>query len=173
MTTSTTEGQQGPPTHILLRAAQAHRRAISRRDPWVQVPDGWTTFTYGLRQPGRPFPIGAAYLLWDAGKPFRARCADCGGERLAYSFGAGLAIGCIKRVCTSCGTNDDVRTGGLTSLSGLVRPVLADTEWKIATFIYGGAVGGNPEGLTRLLASIDALPAGTEATVLGGRGGVA
>ena len=83
MTTSTTEGQQGLPTHILLRAAQANRRAISRRDPWVQVPDGWTTFTYGLRQPGRPFPIGAAYLLWDAGKPFRARCADCGGERLA------------------------------------------------------------------------------------------
>ena len=121
--------------------AEVLRRLLAAKkidDLWMPFPQRMCCFSFG-RNRDRPLPIGALFLLWDAGSPFAQNCPDCGGQAYMVSFGGLLAIGGGYLVCTGCGNEYFQSLGGFPKISEILeQSPLAGTEFRYRGARFGG-----------------------------------
>jgi len=130
--------ERQPETAEVLRRLLATDRWV---DPWLPFPQTSCRFLFGQ---DKPLPVGALFLLWNAGLPWAQTCPQCGGTAYAVDFGAALmAIGWIVLVCTDCERELWQPAGHLMDISRLLDKTLARTRFRPTSMFYGGSRPSN------------------------------
>jgi hypothetical protein len=130
----------------IVRAVIAHRAEL---DPWLEFPQNSSCFLFGERK--SPVPIGALYLLWDSGVPWRKPCHRCGSDVRGLACGGLLAVKGLWSVCVDCGQCfAEVHDGSLGSAAAWLRP-LKGTEFFMSSGCFGGTYGSTGERLLKAL----------------------
>ncbi len=130
----------------VMRAVLARRADL---DPWLEFPQNSSCFVFGQRK--SPFPIGALYLLWDSGPPWREPCHRCSGDLRAYACGGLLTFKCLCAVCVDCERSfTEIHDGSLGSAAAWLRP-LVGTEFFMSSGCFGGTYGSKGELLLKAL----------------------
>lgn len=127
-----------PITADVLKRLLAAKEAKRIKDLWLPFPQRMCCFSFGPNR-DMPLPIGALFLLWDAGSPFAQDCPDCGGQAYMVSFGGLLANGGGYLVCTDCGNEYFQWLGGFPKISEILKESpLADSEFRFTGMKFGG-----------------------------------
>jgi len=135
-----------PELAAVVRAVIAHRANL---DPWLEFPQNSSCFLFGARK--LPVPIGALYLLWDSGPPWRKQCHRCGGDLRAYSCGGLLNRMWLSTVCVDCERCfTELHDGSLGSAVFWLRP-LKGTEFFMSSGSFGGSYSSEGELLLKAL----------------------
>jgi hypothetical protein len=104
--------------------AAVARAVVTRRvelDPWLEFPQNDSCFLFGERKSS--VPIGALYLLWDSGPPWRKPCHRCGGDLRAHACGGLLNRMWLNAVCVDCERGFiETHDGSLGSAAAWLRP---------------------------------------------------
>jgi hypothetical protein len=128
------------------------RAILERRtelDPWLEFPQNSSCFLFSESK--APVPIGALYLLWDSGPPWRKPCRRCGGDLRAYACGGLLTVKWLWAVCADCERCfTEVHDGSLGSAAAWLRP-LKGTEFFMSSGSFGGTYGSKGERLLKAL----------------------
>jgi hypothetical protein len=142
-----------PELATVVRAVIARRAEL---DPWLEFPQNSSCFLFGECK--SPVPIGALYLLWDSGPPWRKPCHRCGGDLRAYACGGLLNMMWLDAVCVDCERCfTEVHDGSLGSAYWWLSP-LKDSEFRVNGGSFGGTYGSKGELLLKALE----LPCPTE-----------
>jgi hypothetical protein len=143
-----------PELAAVVRAVIARRAEL---DPWLEFPQNSSCFLFGERK--SPIPIGALYLLWDSGPPWRKPCHRCGGDLRAYACGGLLNRMWLNAVCVDCERCfTELHDGSLGSAADWLQP-LKGTEFYMSSGCFGGTYGSGGE---RLLKALELLCRPTE-----------
>jgi hypothetical protein len=130
----------------IVRAVIARRAEL---DPWLEFPQNSSCFVFGDRK--SPVPIGALFVLWDSGPPWRKPCHRCGGDLRAYACGGLLTFKCLCAVCVDCELCfTEIHDGSLGSAAAWLRP-LKGTEFFMSSGCFGGTYGSKGELLLKAL----------------------
>ena len=108
-------------------------------DLWMTFPQSACCFAFGPNK--GPVPIGALFLLWSAGWPYRQKCPECQGEAYMVAFGGFLSTGGGHLICPTCGTSWFQFLGGLGRVANeyLHKSPLIGTEFRPSGMLFGGA----------------------------------
>lgn len=95
--------------------------------------------------------IGALYLLWDSGAPWRQTCWECGGDLRGLACGGLLTFSAMSMVCLDC-----ERAFGETSGKSIAAAVswlspLKGTRFQMSGGAFGGAHESDGGSLLRVL----------------------
>jgi hypothetical protein len=135
-----------PELAAVVRAVIARRAEL---DQWLEFPQNNSCFLFGERK--SPLPIGALYLLWDSGPPWRKPCHRCGGDLRAYACGGLLTVKWLWAVCVDCERCfTEIHDGSLGSAAAWLRP-LKGTEFFMSAGCFGGSYGSKGELLLKAL----------------------
>ena len=130
----------------IVLAVVARRAELDR---WSEFCQNNSCFLFGERK--SPVPIGALYLLWDSGPPWRKPCHRCGGDLRGYACGGLLTFKCLFAVCVDCERCfTEVHDGSLGSAYWWLSP-LKDTEFHVSGGSFGGTYASKGELLLNAL----------------------
>jgi hypothetical protein len=137
---------RGTELAAIVRAVVARRADL---DPWLEFPQNSSCFLFGQRK--SPVPIGALYLLWDLGSPWRKPCHRCGGDLRGYACGGLLTFKCLFAVCVDCERSfTEIHGGSLGSAAAWLLP-LKGTEFFMSSGCFGGTYGSKGQLLLKAL----------------------
>ncbi len=130
----------------VVRAVVARRTEL---DPWLEFPQQNSCFLFGECKSA--VPIGALYLLWDSGPPWRKPCHRCGGDLRGYACGGLLTFKCLFAVCVDCERCfTETHEGSLGSAAAWLRP-LKGTEFFMSSGCFGGTYASKGKLLLKAL----------------------
>ncbi len=130
----------------IVRAVVARRAEL---DPGLEFPQNASCFLFGERK--LPVTIGALYLLWNSGQPWRKPCHRCGGDLRGYACGGLLTFKCLFAVCVDCERSfTETHDGSLGSAYWWLSP-LKDSEFRVNGGSFGGTYGSKGELLLKAL----------------------
>lgn len=131
----------------LLRRLLARCERDTSLDLWLPFPQNACSFGFG--RPPRPLPIGALFILWAEGPPFKQPCAECGDELRMVSFGGLLTVGGGRMICSACDAEFFQRAlGGLGTVGQIVNATkLGQTAFAPSTMVFGGPIGSDGAAL--------------------------
>lgn len=151
----------------LLAATLRHREELLALDPYLPIPQTACCFVFGQRR--APFPIGAAFLLWDGHPDLTAPC-PCGGRMLGTAFGGLLSVGGVFLRCPTCARGGFRFIGGLSSVRKAIIPFLADTPYPVSGMCFGSAFGSPVLPLLEALRTLGETDLPDEAWAMGESG---
>jgi hypothetical protein len=148
------EGTPNPKLAAVVRTVVERRAEL---DPDLEFPQSTCSFVFGPEK--RSMTIGALYLLWDSGAPWRQTCWECGGDLRGLACGGLLTFSAMSMVCLDCERAFSETSGkSIAAAVSWLNP-LKDTRFHMSGGAFGGAHKSDGRSLLRVL-NLNYVPAG-------------
>ncbi len=152
------------PLAQMMRGALLNLPALLATDPWLPIPGNSCSFGFGPE--GRPFPVGAAALLW-APEHSRGVCGRCRGRVVVTGGGGLFSVGGLSGVCVDCQRPCSCPVGGLFAVKRVFDAAVEGTPFRITNARFGGCIAARRRPLWEALRALGVRPLPSEAWVAG------